>query len=330
MLYLKTNESNEKRCVIGVCMRHSGQIKKGVDGGSAAHGLDGANLCEEFFKPECEIIRMALQTMVSSRAERHHADDKLWTIKEDNMKNTRKLLCAVLLVAVLCISAVPAFAAARLSTDTSTIYMRSKNYAEGRHTEYVGIYDLENDDKVTSPKSSNPSSIRVSYFSTGISYSYPEEGPATERPNAYLNVTAMKPGKAAISVKVNGKAIKTNMTAVEYVNPVKSLVLTGLGNKNLKAAFNTSADAYDKLTADAKAGQLKVAAASGWKLRSMYWNDSDSGDEYEFYNYNGVSSAQINVPKMVVGKSYYVGATFKNVKTGGTIDIYYRLSDYDY
>ena len=230
------------------------------------------------------------------------------------MKMFRKLLCSALVVALIAVTMVAAFA------DTRTVYMRS---TDGNSTfgEYVSLDNVKKDSKITSVSSSNTSVMKVIRLnrSTNTNYTYADKKTTTNY-GAEFYVNLLKVGSATLSYNLDGAKKTQKFVVKKYTNPISSLVLTGINNNNLKSKFAKGSYGNSiSLTKDAKAGKLTVKAASGWKIRSAYWEDYSKNIEYEFYAWgNGVSSCSLNVPKMIKGKSYYVSVSLINTKTKGT------------
>ncbi len=240
------------------------------------------------------------------------------------MKAIRRTLCLALVAMMLCAAAVPALAA------TKTIYLEGKDSNYGWAWFTVGEY--KKGTKITNVKSSKPSVLSLNRVEIreGENTNYENKKYSNSYVNLEVECRARKAGSAKITYKANGKAKSQAVAVKAYTNPVKSFVLTGLGNANLKSKFATddycSAEALKK---DAPAGLLKVSAASGWKISSLYFNDGDNDIQYEFYSWGKpVSSAKLNVPAMKAGKHYYIWANFVNTKTKGEIDVTYSIREY--
>lgn len=242
------------------------------------------------------------------------------------MKRTRKVFCALLVAALLVLSVVPAYAA---SVDTSAmkVYMGGKDKSDWGWGSF-DINDMKPGDKVTEVKSSNKSVVKIveldMYQST---YQYYEGDESTQNYiNASIGFSALKPGTATITFKVNGKKYSKKITVVGYANPIKTFKLTGVSKTNLKSKFAKKTSVEEKLKADAKAGYLEVSAASGWKVISAEFSDeTDSYEGYSFYSSKGVNAVKIAVPKMLKKGRYYVWLNFRNTSTKATQQIMYRL-----
>ena len=243
------------------------------------------------------------------------------------MRNTRRLLCVLLAAALMILTVVPAFAEISIDTTAETFYLGSKNDPSNR-TDWIYINGAEKNTKITDVKSSKKAVATIRGIERGKrDYEYYDPDEKYSSYSAEIIIYLLKAGKATISFKVDGKAYKKNYTVVNYVNPVKSFQLTGFNKKNLKSKFATNNSVNESMTGNAKTGYLKVTAASGWKVKSLYWCDrSDYTNRQYSFGSNGVNTAQMPTPSMSKSGSYYVYATLVNTKNGGTQTVYYNLN----
>ena len=128
---------------------------------------------------------------------------------------------------------------------------------------------------------------------------------------------------------MDGKTYKKKITVKGYTNPVKSLVLTGVSSKNLKSYFAKNYYNDMNLSKKAKAGYMKVSAASGWKIKSAWWEDGAAGQQYEFYCFgdNSASSVNLKIPAMKKAGKYYANMRFINTTTGGEQYIHLNIGE---
>ena len=240
------------------------------------------------------------------------------------MKNIRRILCVALVAMFLCASALPAFAATR------TFYLGGKNFT--RYA-YLDLDGLNVGDKVTDIKSSNKKIFKVASFefNNNEEYEYADEEYDEEEETytslyGYASIKLLKKGSAKLTYKVNGASKSVDIKVLAYKNPVKSLVLTGLGNNNLKSKFAKSSYAKAK-SKNAKAGLMKVSAASGWKITSAHFTEAKTNKNYGIQPYGKpISSLQFHVPAMKKGKAYYIYVDFTNTSTGASVSINYDLT----
>ena len=241
------------------------------------------------------------------------------------MKNIRKIVCVLLAALLLVLTAAPAFAV--------TIDAPAKVYLDGKNTEgYADIWisDLSASSKITNIKSSDtkvvkPSSLNYSTWSyTNLDDDWEDED-STEY-SADIGCRAIKPGTATISFKVDGKSYSKKITVLGYVNPIKSLVISGFSKANLKSKFTKEDYLQQILKSNAKAGQIKVKAATGWKIKSISWSDGGAnGDERSMNVKSGRSSMNLAIPAMKKTGKYYIDIEFYNTKTKTTKYVYVRF-----
>lgn len=237
------------------------------------------------------------------------------------MKIFRSLLCVALVAVLLCASAVPAFAANKLT------FYASDNSGERSTWENISIEGYKAGAKITGVKSSNKNVATVYCLNRDdYSYHYYEDDRTENHSSASIELMVRKPGTAKISYKVDNKAYTQEIEVLKYVNPVKVLKITGIGTTNLRSAFAKQNYADKKLKKNAKEGMVQVTAASGWKIRYVEWRDDENDSWYEFYSWGKpVSSAKLHIPGMTKGKRYYVWLRFVNTKTGAEMPIDYYI-----
>ena len=154
-------------------------------------------------------------------------------------------------------------------------------------------------------------------------HTVPYEGENVEHSSATLFVGLYKSGRSTVSVNVDGETYRTNLKLAQYVNPVKKLVVTGINGKNLKSLFRTSGSAVGTLASNAKAGQVVLTAADGWRIRKIGFISLDGTNVIE--RKTGVKTYRMPVSAMKKGSVYLITAMIENAATGGVIDIMYML-----
>lgn len=247
------------------------------------------------------------------------------------MKNTRKLLCALLVAAMLILSAVPAFAEPYFDANPTKVMWSTTEKTSSYYYTSLYIGDLTKKSTVTDVKSSKPSVISIDYVqkyrsTSETTYFDPEEKKTSDSFSASIGLKIKKLGKATISFKVDGKDYKKDITAISYENPVESFQLTGISTKNLKSQFAQKNDVEATLTKNAKAGAIKVTAAKGWKIKTIYWEDySDYSDRTHYYGGSGAASASMAIPGMKKNTSYRIYVLLQNADLGVSQTVYYRI-----
>lgn len=247
------------------------------------------------------------------------------------MKNTHRLLCALLVAALLILSAVPAFAEPYVDSDPEKIMWSTTEKTSSYYTDSIYIGNLTKKSTITDVKSSKPSVVSIDYVrkykdTSETTYFDPSKKETYSSYYAYIGLKIKKLGKATISFKVDGKAYKKVITAISYENPVKSLQVTGINTKNLKSQFAKKNSAEATLTKNAKAGAIKVTAAKGWKVNRIYWEDySNYNDRGYSFGGDGVATASMGIPAMKKNTSYYMYVQFQNAELGVSQTVYYRI-----
>ena len=244
------------------------------------------------------------------------------------MKNTRKLICAILAAALLILSVAPAYAAVEVNWGSGKIYLGSSNDTDTNGTS-IQISGLKSDSKITTIKTSDKKTISLGsldYWNYRWKSLDGNEG--NEDYEASIYIYAQKKGKATISFKVDGKSYSKSFEVLGYENPIKSLVLTGVSKANLKSKFANRSYAWTKLSKDAKAGDIKLSATNGWKITSIGWNAYNGDNGYRSFDFeSGVSSAKMPIPKMKKKASYNISMTFVNTKTKTIANCNFHLND---
>jgi hypothetical protein len=236
------------------------------------------------------------------------------------MKTIRRLLCVALAISMLCASAL---AEIELIPQSKTMYLNSRDGKGLAATREIAISGINADSKITEPKSSKPSVLKIDHLTFSTEQTVLYEGEKAEHNKATLSVRLNKPGKSTVSVNVDGVTYKTKLKVAQYVNPVKKFVISGISGKNLKSRFNTSGSANAVLAADAKAGQVVFTMADGWRIKKTGFIALDETIVHE--RKTGVRTYRMSVPAMKKGKLYLISATTENIETGGVIDIMYML-----
>lgn len=239
------------------------------------------------------------------------------------MKIIKRLLCVALAFSVLCAVALPALAEIELVPESTTMYLNSRNGKDLTATRKIAINGIDLDSKITNPKSSKPAVLSIDYLNRSTDRNEQFPGEAVDQISATLYVRLHKPGKSTVSIKVDGKTYKTKLNVAQYVNPVKSFVITGISGKNLKSQFRTSGSALGTLASNAKAGQARLTTASGWIVRKIGFISTEDTITHE--RRTGATTVKLPIPAMKKGNYYVIAATLQNVATGGVIDLMYML-----
>jgi len=239
------------------------------------------------------------------------------------MKTIRKLLCIALIVSILCVAAFPALAEIELVPESTTMYLNSTNSRNLTATRNIAISGIGLDSKITAPKNSKPAVLSIDQLKLETRHLESFPGEAVDQITATLSVNLHRPGRSTVSVKVDGKTYKSKLKVEQYVNPVKSFVITGISGKNLKSQFRTSGSAVGTLASNAKAGQARLTVANGWIVRKIAFIGAE--DTITHQRRAATTTVKLPIPAMKKGQYYVISATLQNAATGGVIDIMYML-----
>ena len=230
------------------------------------------------------------------------------------MKMFRKILCTALVVALIATVMMTAMA------ETVTLYMQGKDNGTNFY-QSLDVQNVTKNTKITNIKSSNKNVMKVLALHKSTStYKSLDTGKTETSYGASITVNLKKLGTATVTYKKDGEPVSQKYAVKAYSNPISSLVLTGISSKNLKSRFDQHGIADPlSLTKNAGAGKLKAKAASGWVITSVSWRDQAEDCEHYYFNYRGVSSCALNVPKMIKGNGYHISIDLRNKATGGTL-----------
>lgn len=246
--------------------------------------------------------------------------------EEIKMKLFKKLLCTVLAVAMLLSVAAVAFA---VEVPEAVTFYRSSTYADDSSFGFFSLYGMNSDTKIGKITSSKKAVATVygveRYSGYWEGYEYDD---TSSWDDATVQLRLLKAGTTNITSKIDGNSYKTKVTVKKYTNPVKSFVITGIGSKNLKSAFAKRSYNDAPLTKAAKKGNIKLKAASGWKIESIAWRNDSTGQSYHFSSYEKpVSSVTLPIPAMKTTINYSIEFTMINTKTDASIGFDYWISN---
>lgn len=137
-----------------------------------------------------------------------------------------------------------------------------------------------------------------------------------------------KAGTTKFSYKVGSTTYATNIIVKKYVNPIKTLKVTGVNKgNNIAGKANTSDSINVSLGSNVKLGKINVTAKAGWKINSIYFYDRNSSVTRSFYSYsNPVSSAILYTGNLKKTGRYYFSVDLVNTSNGGTISTWYYIN----
>lgn len=245
------------------------------------------------------------------------------------LKTFKKLLSIALLTALLLAIAVPAFAAKL--PEEETVYLLSTDGSHSWWFYHIGIMDSTNKTKVASLKSSKKavcSIVGINRYCSEYTYLTGEDEDEAYSDTSIM-IRPLKAGKANITAKIDGVANTMKLTVKKYVNPVKSFVITGISSKNLKSKFAKSGYCRDELTKNAKKGNLKITAASGWEITEVSWRNETNGLTYSQWLRTPKASFTLAIPAMKATEDYEIEVYFRNKTDGASLTVDYNLINLD-
>lgn len=242
------------------------------------------------------------------------------------MKTFAKRISALFMAMMLVVTMIPAVAQAAVSAPTSTtVYLSGKTGSSYVNISVSGLTSKQSIAK-SSVKSSKTSVLALDSITNGSSSSktqYWNGGKTNSSSSRYVNINLMakKAGTSTVSYKVGSKTYKTKVTVKSYVNPIKTLKISGVKNgssTNLASKFKTSNRNNGKLSSSSSNGTVKVTAASGWKITYIDVYSEKTGIVRGLNAYGTpVSSATLYTGALKKGNNYSVYIGLKNTKTGG-------------
>ena len=134
-----------------------------------------------------------------------------------------------------------------------------------------------------------------------------------------IGFAVKKPGTGKISFKVGNKTYTSTIKVLRYVNPLKSVSITGVKG-NLAGKFKRSGhNAFRYANKAQKNAVMKCTAANGWKITGVSFNNNRTHTQYST-NYNapnsGASSSTLRIGNLSAKQSAYISFTLRNTKNG--------------
>ena len=241
------------------------------------------------------------------------------------MKSFKKLWC-IILTAVMLTTLLPVTAFAAISVPAKqTFYMSSLKGYSYLEVEVDGMTKKQSID-TSSIKSSNKNIFEPVYIYHNKSsftgtYLFDKKTNKDTEVWSNINLEVKKPGTAKLTFKIGNKSYSSNLTFKKYVNPLKSITITGVnGGKNFASKFK--ADSNISMKGSSKKGSIKISAATGWKISRAFFNQNNNTENINMYSSKGVSSVTVPMTSGIKsGKPYYLSVTLVNEKDGGTLNL---------
>lgn len=241
-------------------------------------------------------------------------------------KILKKLSCALLTAVMVCAMTPLAASAAINYSKTRIVYMPTSGKELGYDEISInnipaGQTILKSNVKV----SKGGSVISLDSFSSSSCKSTTEAFRKGVKSSNYsdhfynIGFAVKKPGTGKISFKVGNKTYTSTIKVLRYVNPLKSISITGVKG-NLAGKFkNSGHNAFRYTNKAQKSAVMKCTAATGWKITSVSFNNNRTYTQYST-NYNahnsGVSSSTLRVGSLSAKQSAYISFTLRNIKNG--------------
>lgn len=240
------------------------------------------------------------------------------------MKAFVKRISVVFMALLLTVTMIPAAAEAAVSAPSSTTVYRTTKTGTSSVSIYVSGLTSKQSIAKSSVKSSKssvaaPYSVTNSSSTSKTQYWNGSKDYSSSSRYGSISLTAKKAGTSTVSYKIGSKTYKTKLTVKNYVNPVKSLTVSGISG-NLASKFKSYSWANAKIASSKSNGTVKVTAASGWKITSVDLYNSKTGISRSVSAYGApVSSATLYTGSMKKGTAGYVSVSLRNTKNGGTL-----------
>ena len=241
-------------------------------------------------------------------------------------KILKKLSCALLTAVMVCAMTPLAASAAINYSKTRIVYMPTSGKELGYDEISInnipaGQTILKSNVKV----SKGGSVISLDSFSSSSCKSTTEAFRKGVKSSNYsdhfynIGFAVKKPGTGKISFKVGNKTYTSTIKVLRYVNPLKSISITGVKG-NLAGKFkNSGHNAFRYTNKAQKSAVMKCTAANGWKITSVSFNNNRTYTQYST-NYtahnSGVSSSTLRVGSLSAKQSAYISFTLRNTKNG--------------
>ena len=209
------------------------------------------------------------------------------------MKNIKKML-AVILTALIVVSVLPTVSNAASKINYKTTSYAYYNPGLKSNIATVEVTGLTSKQKITkgSVTSSNTavgkirSYTRRVYKSSTSKVDSKSKSSSSERYSYTIKVRLYSVGSTVISYTIDGKEYHTTLLVEEFVNPVKSIKITGVNSsKNFTKSFDFSKGyGVAEFSSPSQKSKLTVTANTGWRVVSLDYENLTTGYEYSKYN----------------------------------------------
>lgn len=253
-----------------------------------------------------------------------------------SMKKLSTRFLALALALTVAGTAAPVTANAQVTAPTKQTLYKTSDYSSSSIN--ISCTKKSETIKKSSVKTSNPKVAKLRSLSRNVEnrkyetdYFNKDWKGYTDKSDYYsysIGLDLLKVGNATISFKVGSKTYKTQVSVKKYVNPLKSLTITGInGGKNLASKFKKTSYAKSaKLKKDLKNVTVKAVPAKGWKINSIYVYDNTDSESYSHSNYTkGVKNAFVKVDQIKAANYTNVNINLVD-NTGATLYCSYSIN----
>lgn len=238
-------------------------------------------------------------------------------------KNWKRFGMTILTVLFLCLLISGTAGAAVQYPKTKYVYM------DGKATQwYYDEFDVVNlpvgmSVSKASIKSSAPSSMRPTSIYRDTWIDYDEDGRGSMEETDTIQVAYRRPGSYKLSFKIGNKTYATTIKVVRYVNPISWMTITGIRNgssTNLagKTANDCNTSKVLKVTKLQEKAVLTLKAASGWRVKSVYYSHKKENVS-KGYSCKGEASVTLPLGTLRTNSDAYISVTMVNSRNGGTL-----------
>ena len=106
-----------------------------------------------------------------------------------------------------------------------------------------------------------------------------------------IYLKTVKSGKAVVRVKNGSKTYNTKIRVYKYVNPLKSLTITGVNNgKSVHSKFNKATKVSGSIQKNVSNGTVTAKEKDGWDITELHVYDYAAKKKYLAYTANKTTS----------------------------------------
>ena len=241
-------------------------------------------------------------------------------------KKFKKLISIVLAASFTLPTAITAMAQAYASDEIKTVAVPG-----GKEIVIEIGYDFDDDIK-TVKKSDVTVSNKSVVKPVGVLNSAIETNGFNENKQDYYSdefkseiyLKTVKSGNATVKFKVGSQTLKTKIKLLKYVNPLKTLTVTGVNNgKSVHGKFNKAVNVSGAIKKNVSNATVTVAPKSGWLLTNLRVYDYASKKTSTVFALR--APAAINNVKLKKGSRVIIEMEFYHLKNNADVKLSYTL-----